>query len=109
MVWGAFCGTTKSDLIYIPGKAKISSATYVNTVLEPALIPIWHQCCEKYGWTIVQVNAPGHKGLSNRCKELNEVDILQWPAQPADLNCIESVWRELETELVGYLGTSIRH
>jgi len=27
MVWGAFCGTTKSDLIFVPGRAKLDSAT----------------------------------------------------------------------------------
>ena len=30
MVWGAFCGTTKSDLISVFGKAKLDSATYVR-------------------------------------------------------------------------------
>jgi len=50
MVWGAFCGTTKSDLTFVPGRAKLDSATYVRMMLEPALVPFWHQCCEEYIW-----------------------------------------------------------
>ena len=43
MVWVAFCGTTKSELIYIPRKVKIDSIPYVETVLEPALLPYRHR------------------------------------------------------------------
>jgi len=65
MAWGAFCSTTKSDLIFIPGRAKLDSATYARMVLEPAFVPFWHKCCEEYGWAIVQEdNAPGRKGYT---------------------------------------------
>jgi len=100
MIWGAFCGTTKSQIVYVPGRAKIDAVTYIRTVLEPALVPFWHQCCEEYGWAIVQEdNAPGHKGYSNRYRALNGMETLEWPAQSPGLNPIESVWREIETEL----------
>ena len=36
MVWGGFCGALKSDLM-VPGKAKLDSATYVATIMEPHL------------------------------------------------------------------------
>jgi len=42
MVWGAFCGTIKSDLVFIPGKATLDSALYVQNVMEPQLVPFWH-------------------------------------------------------------------
>jgi len=65
MAWGAFCSTTKSDLIFIPGRAKLDSAPYARMVLEPAFVPFWHKCCEEYGWAIVQEdNAPGRKGYT---------------------------------------------
>ena len=39
VIWGAFCGTTKSQTAYAPGRAKIDAATYVRKVLEPAWAP----------------------------------------------------------------------
>jgi len=63
MVWSAFCGTTKSDLVFVPGKAKVSSTIFVRRIMQPALLPFWQHCCEEYGWTIAtKDNAPGHKG-----------------------------------------------
>jgi len=72
---------TKSDLVFVPGCAKIGAAAYVRRIMEPALVPFWYQCCEEYGWAIVKEdNAPGHKGYANRYRELNEMDVLEWPA-----------------------------
>jgi len=82
MIWGAFCGPTKSQIVYVPGRAKIDAATYIRTVLEPAPVPFWHQCREEYGWAIVQEdNAPGHKWYSNRYRALNGMETLELPAQ----------------------------
>ena len=50
MVWGGFCGGTKSELVFVPGRATLDSAAYVTTVMEPHLVPLWHRCCEEYGW-----------------------------------------------------------
>jgi len=38
MAWGGFCCTTKLELVFIPGKAKLDSAMYVETVIEPYLV-----------------------------------------------------------------------
>lgn len=65
MAWGAFVGTTKTDLIFIPDKAKMDSEVYTKTILDPILIPFWHEMCEKYEWTkVIEDGAPGHKGVS---------------------------------------------
>jgi hypothetical protein len=60
MTRGGFCGQLKSDLVFIPGKAKLDSAMYVETIMEPHLVSFWYRCCEEYGWVEV-----GHQGIRN--------------------------------------------
>ncbi|RPA97774.1 hypothetical protein L873DRAFT_1689844 [Choiromyces venosus 120613-1] len=80
MVWGGFCGTTKSEL--------------------PYLVPLWHECCEMYGWAqVIEDGAPGHRKHVRTYQELNGMDTIQWPAQSPDLNLIEALWLDLETEI----------
>lgn len=62
MVWGAFCSTTKFDLVFIPSKAKVDAVTYVETVIEPCLVSFWHKCWEEYGWAkVIKDGVLGHK------------------------------------------------
>ena len=49
MAWGGFCGGIKSELVFVPGKAKLDSAAYVTTIMEPHLVPLWHRFCKEYG------------------------------------------------------------
>ena len=100
MVWGGFCRSIKSDLVFVPGRAILDSAAYVTTAMEQHLVPLWHRCCEKYGWAVVVVDgAPGHRGHVKKYRELNGMDVLPWPAQSPDLNLIEALCQDVEVEL----------
>jgi len=46
MVWGAFYVELKSKLFFVPSGAKINGDTYTKEILDPLLIPFWHQTCE---------------------------------------------------------------
>ena len=97
IVWAAFCESIKSEPVYIPKAAtrKLDAATYVEAVMEPHLVPLWHRCCEEYGWVkVVEGGAPG-----TTYSRLNEVDVLDLPAQSPDLNLAGALWKDVETEL----------
>lgn len=100
MAWGVFCSTIKSELIFIPGKAKMDSALYIEHIMEPHLISFWHQCYKEYEWTkVAEDGALGHKKHAIEYRNLNNIDSVPWPAQSPDLNLIESFWMDIETEL----------
>ena len=100
MVWGALCGEVKSPLYVVPPGTTQDSAKYTKNVLDPLLIPFWHRACEQYGWsTVVEDGAPGHQKYAIRCRKLNNVDTLPWPPQSPNLNLIEALWADMETEL----------
>jgi len=73
---------------------------YVETVMEPYLVLFWHQCYEEYGWAqVIEDGASGHQKSVRMYRLKNKVDAVQWPAQSLDLNLIEALRMDLETEL----------
>lgn len=67
MIWEAFCGTLKSNLVFVPSKVNIDSSLCVKNIMEPHLVPFWHECCEEYGWVgVVEDGTPGHTGFANQ-------------------------------------------
>lgn len=102
MLWGGFCGGVKSELVCIPGTAarELDPATYVTALMEPHLVPLWHRCCEEYGWAkVVDDGAPGHQEPAATYSQLNGVDVLGLPAQSPDLNLAEALWKDMEIKL----------
>jgi hypothetical protein len=78
--------------------------------MEPHLILFWHQCCKEYRWVkVVEDGTPGHKKIETQYWKLKELDTIQWSAQSLDLNLIEALWIDLETEMGGDMGKNKRH
>lgn len=106
MIWGAFCGTLKSDLYFVPSGKKIDSSVYTTKTLDPLLILFWHKTCEEYGWTqVVEDGAPGHKKFAIECRRRNNMEVVHCSPQSPDLNLIEALWGDMETELGETFGS----
>ena len=100
MIWGAFCGTTSSQLALISREANVDSALVVKNILYSYLIPFWHTCCEQYGWiTVVENGAPGNKGVSIHYRNFNQIKTIKQSAQSSDLNLVENLELDIENKL----------
>jgi len=102
MVRGAFCGTPKSDLVFIPGKAKVDPVLYMQRFMEPQLAQFRYIACEAYECVgIVEDGASGHKGAARQYWKLNEMKSIKWPAQSPDLNLqvMEAQWLDMKSGL----------
>ncbi|CDF37417.1 unnamed protein product [Chondrus crispus] len=89
MVWGAFAGKKKCDLVVLEGKQNV--LMYIQT-LETNLLPFVDQELDP-SWTFMQDGAAVHRAnCVYEWFEEEEVHVMDWPAKSPDLNPIENLW-----------------
>ncbi|CDF32825.1 unnamed protein product [Chondrus crispus] len=97
MVWGAFSGKKKYDLVVLEGKQ--NALKYIQT-LETNLLPFVDQELGP-SWTVMQDGAAVHR--ANRVYEWfeeEELHVMDWPAKSPDLNPIKNLLGDLGKESV---------
>jgi transposase len=95
-VWGSFNYYSKGPLINIVGR--LNSISYVN-ILRQNLLPIIEDEFEGY-CLFQQDNAPPH--IANNTQHFmqeNDINLLDWPSNSADLNPIENLWARVKYAL----------
>src|SRR5271169_3045991 len=99
MVWGAFAGTKKSQLIAMP-KDRRTAKDFVEIVYEGELRNFMDKISNS---VLMEDGAPVHRSrVSGEWQQQHMVEKLNWPPNSPDLNPIENVWKILKDAVQHY-------
>lgn len=86
MFWATVIRLHHSPLVPIPSGVSQNSHSYMVNVLEPHLWPFYERITEQYGDIVVmEDNTPGHNKYTIDWRIKNDLPVLAWPPNSADL------------------------
>lgn len=93
-VWGGITQFHKTDLVILNGN--VNANTYIQTVLQPVLLPFIQQHFPNGNFEFQHDNAPAHRArITTQFLQANQINVLDWPPLSPDMSPIEHVWDEL--------------
>jgi transposase len=101
MIWACFSWRGMGRLYVVPSKQTLNAEHYIQ-LLQKCLLPTIREQfpTDKATCIFQQDNASCHKAklVSNWFRQ-NQVNVMTWPAQSADLNPIENLWAIIVAKL----------
>ena len=97
-MWAAISAKGKSEMIRFQGN--VTARRYREEALELGLLPFLNTHLADH-MQFMQDNAPGHRALATRdWFQHNNVTLFSpWPSKSLNMNPIENIWAQMETEI----------